>query len=46
MVLSLGICHPAGCRAPGNRAPSMHCQSGHQPGPRGWRYTHACFFFS
>uniref|UniRef100_A0A0E9UMH5 Uncharacterized protein n=1 Tax=Anguilla anguilla TaxID=7936 RepID=A0A0E9UMH5_ANGAN len=23
----------------------MHCQSGHQPGPRGWRYTHACSFF-
>ena len=33
--------HRAGCRVPGSRAPSRHCQSGHQPGRHGWRCTHA-----
>lgn len=34
-------CHQAGCHAPGNTTPSMHCQSVLRPGPHGWRCTHA-----
>ena len=31
----------AECHAPGSTAPSMHCPSGRQPAPHGWRCTHA-----